>query len=249
MLSGVLIKAVGAYSLIRILFNVLGFSPTFSLLLLTLGTLSMLLGALLALSQNDLKRMLAYSSISQIGYIFIGLGLGTPLGIMGGLFHLVNHATFKPLLFLNAGAIEYETGTRKLNELGGIAKVMPQANAAFTIGSFSIAGLPPFNGFWSKLFIIIALVGAGYYWVALLAVIASIITLSYFMIIQKRVFFGELSEKFKGVTDAPFAMTAPMWILAVICIAAGLGFPWVINNLITPAVLVLLNGCSYGGIL
>ena len=105
--------------------------------------------------------MLAYSSISQVGYIVLGLGLGTPLGIAGGLFHLINHALAKGLLFLNSGSVQQATGTRNLDEMGGLAKRMPVTAATNLVGSLSIAGVPPLNGFWSKLIIIVALVQAG----------------------------------------------------------------------------------------
>ena len=125
MLSGVLIKVSGVYAMIRIFLNVFGLTPALTTVLIVLGLRSMFVGALIALGQNDIKRMLAYSSISQIGYVIIGIGIGTPLGIIGGLFHLFNHAIFKSLLFLNAGAIERSTGTRSLDKMGGLAKRMP----------------------------------------------------------------------------------------------------------------------------
>ena len=161
MLSGLLIKVSGVYALTRIFFNVFGLTPALSTVLMSLATLSMVAAAFLALGQKDLKRMLAYSSISQVGYIVLGLGLGTPLGIAGGLFHLINHALAKGLLFLNSGSVQQATGTRNLDEMGGLAKRMPVTAATNLVGSLSIAGVPPLNGFWSKLIIIIALVQAG----------------------------------------------------------------------------------------
>ena len=118
-LSGVLIKALGVYTLCRIFFNVLGIDPNLSSMLMLLGALSMVIGVFLAIGQWDFKRLLAYHSISQIGYVILGIGLGTPLGILGGLFHLFNHSVFKSLLFLNSGAVEHSTGTRQLQEMGG----------------------------------------------------------------------------------------------------------------------------------
>ena len=158
MLSGVLIKVSGVYAMTRVFLGVFGLTPALTTVLTVMGIVSIFVGALAALGQNDIKRMLAYSSISQIGYVVLGFGIGTPLGILGGLFHLFNHALFKSLLFLNAGAIEQSTGTRSLDKMGGLAKVMPLTAATSAIGSLSIAGIPPLNGFWSKLLIIIALV-------------------------------------------------------------------------------------------
>lgn len=185
MLSGVLIKALGVYAIVRIFYNVIGVTPQLSYILMVLGAASMLVGVLLAIGQWDFKRLLAYHSISQIGYVILGLGLGTPLGIMGGLFHLFNHALFKSLLFLNAGAVEYTVGTRQLEEMGGLSKKMPVTSATSLAASMSIAGIPPFNGFWSKLFIILACIQAGRLWFALAAIIGSLLTLASFLKVQK----------------------------------------------------------------
>jgi multicomponent Na+:H+ antiporter subunit D len=206
----------------------------------------MVAGVYLAIGQWDLKRLFAYHSISQMGYVFLGVGLATPIGILGGLFHLINHATFKSLLFLNSGAVEYNTGTRQLKEMGGLASAMPQTSATCTIASLSIAGIPPFNGFWSKLFIIIAAVASGHYFLAAIAVLVSIMTIASFMKVQKYAFFGTLPEHLGKIKEVPFLMVMAMGILALTCIVAGLFFPLVIQWLITPAVLTILNGTNYG---
>ena len=245
MLSGVLIKALGVYALIRILFNVIGITPQLSYILMVLGTLSMLVGVLLAIGQWDFKRLLAYHSISQIGYVMLGIGLATPLGIMGGLFHLFNHALFKSLLFLNAGAVEYTIGTRQLQKMGGLSKKMPVTATTSLLASMSIAGIPPFNGFWSKLFIIIACVQAGKLWFALAAVVGSLLTLASFMKVQKYAFFEELKSKFEDIKEAPFVMGAPMIMLALLCLGVGLAFPYVVKYLVNPAVIAVSNGVGY----
>lgn len=242
MLSGVLIKVSGVYAITRIFLTVFGLTPALTSVLIFLGLLSMFVGAVIALGQNDIKRMLAYSSISQIGYVIIGIGLGTPLGILGGLFHLFNHAIFKALLFLNSGAIEKATGTRSLDRMGGLAKRMPLTAVTSAIGSLSIAGVPPLNGFWSKLLIIIALVQAKFYGTAVLAVLASVITLWYYLILQHQAFFGQLNETWKNVKEAPFWMSAATVLLAVLCILIGVFFPFVINTWLKPAAGVLTNG-------
>ena len=241
MLSGVVIKVSGIYALVRVVYNVFGLPPMVANALLALGALSMVIGALLALGQTDFKRMLAYSSISQIGYIVIGLGLGTPLGIMGALFHLFNHATFKSLLFLDAGSTEYATGTRDLNKLGGINNRLPVTGLTTTIGTFSIAGVPPFNGFWSKLLIIVALVQAGHLGLAVLAVATSILTLWYFLLIQRRAFFGKLAAGLEKIKEVPFYMAFATCGLAALCLLVGLCYPWVAANLIQPGMTSLAN--------
>jgi multicomponent Na+:H+ antiporter subunit D len=245
MLSGLLIKTLGIYALVRIFFNVLDPSRLLPVLLF-LGALSMLVGVFLAIGQWDFKRLLAYHSISQVGYIILGIGLGTPLGILGGLFHLLNHSVFKSLLFLNSGAVVYTTGTRDLQKLGGLREKMPVTGATSLIASMSIAGIPPFNGFWSKLIIIIACIQSGHPVYALAAVVASIMTLASFMKVQKYGFFGALKEQWKGIKEVPFTMALSMVILSLLCIATGLlVIPGVADLFLTPASDVLVNGKAY----
>ncbi len=244
MLSAVLIKVSGVYAMTRIFLNVFGLTPALTTVLTVMGVVSIFVGALAALGQNDIKRMLAYSSISQIGYVVLGLGIGTPLGILGGLFHLFNHALFKSLLFLNAGAIEQSTGTRSLDRMGGLAKVMPLTATTSAIASLSIAGVPPLNGFWSKLLIIIALVQAKMHVLAVLAVLGSVVTLWYYLVLQRYAFFGKLNETWKGVKEAPFWMSASMVLLALLCVVTGLVFPFVIHSWLQPAADVLGQGVS-----
>jgi len=202
-------------------------------------------GALLALQQTDFKRLLAYSSISQIGYIVLGLGAGTPWGLLGALFHLLNHATFKSLLFLNSGAVEYSAKTRDLNKMGGLSQVMPVTGGTSTIGSLSISGIPPFNGFWSKLFIIMGLVQGKYYALSILTILISILTLAYYLKVQRCAFFGKLKEELKGVKEVPFSMKLSMIILASICIGVGIAFIPVMGVLLKPAASILEEGITY----
>jgi len=171
-----------------------------------LGALSMIVGVFLAVGQWDFKRLLAYHSISQIGYVILGIGLATPLGIFGGLFHLFNHSVFKSLLFLNSGAVDYSTGTRDLREMGGLRERMPVTAATNLVASVSIAGVPPFNGFFSKLIIILACIQAGHIGYAFWAVFASILTLASFMKITKYAFAGTLKEKWNTIKEVPIFM-------------------------------------------
>jgi multicomponent Na+:H+ antiporter subunit D len=246
MLSGVLIKAIGVYALVRIIFNVYGLNPKLSYALMILGTLSMVIGVFMAIGQWDYKRLLAYHSISQIGYVMLGIGLGTPLGILGGIFHLANHAVFKSLLFLTAGAVEHNTGTRQLQEMGGLHKRMPTTGATSLVASMSIAGVPPFNGFFSKLIIIVACVQAGRYGFAAWAVVVSIMTLASFMKVQKYGFFGKLKEQFAKLREVPATMQASMIFLAVLCLAMSLMLvPSVRGTLLQPACQAVQQGLRY----
>ncbi len=249
-LSGVLIKTLGIYSLIRVFYNVLGINTHFTTMMIFLGVLSIMVGVLLAIGQMDLKRLLAYHSVSQIGYIVLGLGLNTPLGILGGLFHLFNHSVFKSLLFLNSGAIEYSTGTRNLEEMGGLNKVMPITSSTSLVASMSISGIPPFNGFFSKLLIILACIEAKKIGVACWAIVGSILTLSSFMKVQKFAFYGSIKENNRNVKEVPFSMILSMVILAGICLASSIFiFPQVSKYFLDHALRVIEEGLKYKDII
>jgi len=250
MLSGVLIKAIGVYALVRVLFNVIGATPTMCSMLMILGTLSMVIGVFLAIGQWDMKRLLAYHSISQVGYMMLGIGLATPLGIFGGLFHLFNHSMFKSLLFLNSGAVVYATGTRDLQEMGGLKEKMPVTAGTSMVASMSISGIPPFNGFWSKLIIIYACVQAGHPVFAFWAVLASILTLASFTKVQRYAFFGKLKENWAQLKEVPFAMQFSMVAFALLCLAGGLIYlvPQISSHFIDGAVNVVHSGKEYAEI-
>jgi multicomponent Na+:H+ antiporter subunit D len=259
MLSGVLIKAVGIYVIIRLFFNMFEVSEGVAVLITILGALSMAVGVFLAIGQWDIKRLLAYHSISQMGYVVLSVGIGmilisrgikhevAVLAIGGGLFHLINHAAFKSLLFLNAGAIEYRTGTRNLKEMGGLARYMPATSSTSFIASMSISGIPPFNGFFSKLIIIISAIMAGFYLLAALAVIVSIITLASFLKFQRYAFQNKNVEgKNPLFKEVPFPMVFSMVILSIICILLSLlAFPQIRDMVLTPAVNILVDSLKY----
>lgn len=262
MLSGVLIKAIGAYVILRLFFNMFAISYDVSLVITIIGTLSMVIGVLLAIGQWDIKRLLAYHSISQMGYVILGVGIGmlvlaqngdrsvATLSIAGGLFHLFNHAVFKSLLFLNAGAVEYETGIRDMKKLGGLSEKMPVTTSTSLSASMSISGIPPFNGFFSKLIIIIAAIQARYYVLSILAVFVSIITLASFLKVQRFTFFNKKSSNLESmgisVKEVPFTMCFSMIFLAALCILLSLMIiPSVRETILTPAVDVLVNAGQY----
>ncbi|MDD5085547.1 MAG: NADH-quinone oxidoreductase subunit M [Candidatus Omnitrophica bacterium] len=234
LLAGIVTKTLGVYSLMRIFRSVFGFDNSVGNILMFVGAISIIWGALAALTQTDFKRMLAYSSISQVGYIVLGFGSGTVLGMAGAVFHLFNHAIFKSLLFVNSAAVEHETGTRDMERMSGLASKMPVTGAASAIACLSTAGVPPLAGFWSKLIIIVALWQSGHHVYAVVAVLASLLTLAYMLSIQRKVFFGKLKEGFEGVKEAGFGLVFPAVILAVITVAVGIFFPFVLNTFILP---------------
>ena len=248
MMSGVGSKVLGVYALLRIFFNVFGAAgmPSLLTIFLVLGTLSMVVGAFLALGQSDFKRLLAYSSISQIGYCIFAFGLGTPLGILGGLFHLLNHAVFKPLLFFNSGAVVYATDNRDLESMGGLSQKMPVTGTTSLIGSLSVGGLPPLAGFWSKLIIILAAIESGHHILAAVAILISIITLAYYLKVQRYAFFGALGKAYNKVKEVPALMCISMIVLAILSIALGiLMLPQFRGVLLDPAVKVVGGGITY----
>ncbi|MCX6253523.1 MAG: proton-conducting transporter membrane subunit [Bacteroidia bacterium] len=259
MLSGVFIKAVGIYVIIRLFFNMFAISEGMAILLTSLGTLSMVIGGILMIGQWDIKRLFAYSSICQVGYVVLSIGIGmilisrglkhdiAVLAIAGGLFHLINHAVFKSLLFLNAGAIEYTIGSRDLREMGGLAKSMPTTAATSFIASMSISGIPPFNGFFSKLIIIIAAIMAKFYLLAALAVIVSIITLASFLKFQRYAFFNKTADKKnQQIKEVPFPMVFSMVVLSIICVLLSLlVIPGIRDAILTPAIDILTDPLKY----
>jgi multicomponent Na+:H+ antiporter subunit D len=245
MLSGVLIKSLGVYVLIRLFYNVLGAPPLFLQIFLGLGAVSILLGNLLAIGQWDLKRLLAYSSIGQVGYILLAVGLGTPLGMAGAVFHMINHAVFKSLLFYNAGALETALGTRDLRQMGNVVRLLPVTSRTSMVASLSIAGIPPFNGFFSKLLIIIAAVQAGQPLLALVAVVGSLISMAAYLKVQRYGLRGERPvEKLAGTVDG--AMKAAMVILAALCLLTSLlVVPKIREVTLDPVVKVIMDKTHY----
>ncbi len=234
LLAGIVTKTTGVYTLIRLVDSVLGYTGPIRSVLLAMGLLSAAAGAVGALAQRDMKRMLAYSSISQVGYIALGLGAGPGLGLAGALFHLFNHAVFKTLLFVNAAAVEQRSGTRDMDRLGGIAARMPVTGTASVLAMLSTAGIPPLAGFWSKLVIVVALWKAGHPGVAAAAVGVSVLTLGYFLSMQRRVFFGKLAESCAGLREADAWALAPTLLLSAITVAVGLAAPWLFETFLLP---------------
>lgn len=229
LLAGIVTKVSGIYTLIRLVTSVFGFTDNIKGVLILVGVISMLFGAFAALTQNNFKRMLAYSSVSQVGYILAGLGTGTMLGVVGAIFHFFNHAIFKTLLFVNSAAVEKSTGKVNMDEMGGLSEKMPVTGATSLVGFLSTSGIPPFAGFWSKLMIIIALWFSGHYVYAVIAVLASVLTLAYLLMMQRKVFFGKLAGAFQDIKEAPAGFAAIAIVLALITIGVGIFFPVVFN--------------------
>ena len=225
LLAGIVTKVAGVYVIIRLMGGVFAGFVVPGRAFMILGAFSILVGAFAAIGQKNMKQMLAYSSISQIGYIILAAGLGTPLALIGALLHFFNHATFKSLLFVNAASVQEQCGSTDMENLGGLAEKMKVTGWTSVIGFLSTAGIPPLSGFWSKLLIIMALVSAGQWFYAALALLASLVTLAYFLVLQHRVFFGQLREGLEGIRESRLSLRSVSVVLAVLTIAVGLLFP------------------------
>ena len=263
MLSGVVIKSLGVYAICRVMFHVFGFaseSPSSAIIasgIIWFSVLSIVLGGLMAIGQWDFKRLLAYSSIGQIGYVMLGIGVGAhvlatggtrtlaALAILGGLFHLLNHAAFKSLLFLSSGAIQHATGTRDMKMLSGLNKRMPITAGAANLAALSISGVPPFSGFWSKLIIIVATIKAGHTAIAAVAIAMAFVTLAYYVKVQREMLFGPVRGPAEGAREVSPLMYVPLIILAVVCVGFGLAYPVWGDQILEPARDALLNGAEY----
>lgn len=253
LISGVFTKT-GVYGIIRVcyfLFRSMGLT-SIQTMLVFIGCLSMFVCVTMALNQHDFKRLLAFHSISQIGYILTSLGLCTVLGLTGGLYHAINHTLFKGLLFLTAGSVLYATGTTYLEKLGGLARKMPKTTILFIIGALSISGIPPFNGFYSKWLIYQATFekaaqtgNIAYALVTVVCVVTSVLTLASFIKVGHSVFFGQLAPGLENAKDPPLSMRIAMWILAALCVFTGLFPNIMMNYIIIPAVNAVYNVMPY----
>ena len=253
MISGVLTKC-GVYGIIRLCYCLYQNmdQPFVQYFVTGVGVISMFVCVTMAFNQHNFKRLLAFHSISQVGYVITVIGLGSALGMSAGLFHAMNHTIFKGLLFLTAGAVQHATGSLDLDELGGLSKKIPGTCALFLIGAASISGLPPFNGFASKWMIYQATFQkAGetgnffFVVVCVAALITSVLTLASFIKVAQSVFFGQLNPKFAHTREVSLGMRIPMWILAALCILPGLFPDQVQQWLLTPATQAATNASGY----
>ncbi len=231
-LAGIITKISGLYAIIKII-SVMKFYTVeyISSLLIFTSLLTIIVGAFGAMVQRDMKRMLAYSSISQMGYILLGASTFSAPGIIASVFHLFNHATFKTILFLNSACIEKQVGTTDMRELKGLEKRMPITSWTSVIASMSTAGIPPLSGFWSKILVIIAVWQTGHTSAAVIALIASILTLGYFVIMQRNVFFGKLPERLAEIREAKPQLLIPEIFMSLIIIIAGICVSYIYSYL------------------
>ena len=233
---GVIEKLLGIYFLTRITLDMFQLKPqsTMSIVLMTLGAITIILAVMMALVQKDYKRLLSYHAISQVGYMILGIGTCLPAGIIGGVFHMLNNALYKCCLFFTAGSVEKQAGTTDLEQLGGLAGKMPFTFASFIVAALSISGIPPFNGFFSKELVYDAALERGVIFY-LAALLGSFFTAASFLKLGHAAFVGKIRlEHKKEVKEAPVPMLISMIILASLCVIFGIFNYMPVNNFIRP---------------
>lgn len=231
-------KLLGIYLLARISLDFFTLSPNdvFGMTLMTIGGLTIVGAVSMALVQKDLKRLLAYHAVSQVGYMVLGIGTGTPIGIIGGLFHMLNNAIYKSGLFLSAGSVEYRTGTTNLEQLGGIGKQMPVTAACFMVCAAAISGVWPFNGFVSKEMIYHGALETGYRIFAVAAWVGSILTFASFLKAGHSVFFGVRENTSARVKESETPILMPIIALSFFSILFGIYNYLPINLFFAPVI-------------
>jgi formate hydrogenlyase subunit 3/multisubunit Na+/H+ antiporter MnhD subunit len=230
-------KMLGFYLLTVLslqIFDITGWAGWF---LMTVGAITLLGGVLMAVIQKDFRKMLAFHSVSQVGYMVIGIGTGTALGVIGGLFHLLNMIMVKGSLYLCGGSVQYRTGKTKFDEMGGLAKAMPWTFVSTLIASLAIAGVPPLNAFVSKWMVyqgIIERGGAAFPIFLLVAMFGSALTLASFMKLLYSMFWGDKPAELGEVKESPWTITTPIFILGLLAIGFGVFYQWPVTTLLTP---------------
>ncbi len=263
-LPAALDKLLGIYFLARICMDIFIITMWAKLLLLVIGSITIIIAVMMALVQHNYKKLLGYHAVSQVGYMVTGIGLGVPLGIAGGLFHMLNNVLYKSGLFLTSGAVEKQTCEEDLDNLGGLAVYMPLTFISALIFALSISGVPPFNGFVSKWIIYQGIIEFGkgnslasHLWIVWLsaAVIGSALTLASFIKLISGIYLGRKKVKFKDVKEVSFIMWGPSLIIALLCIGFGIfGTYIVLPKLIQPVLgefgyIGLWNSQLVGGLI
>jgi multicomponent Na+:H+ antiporter subunit D len=239
LLAAVQVK-VAAYAIFRILFLVLPAGLLDDLPILTILTWAsaagVLVGSWMAVRQDDFKRMLAHSTVAQIGYIGLGIGLGTPLALVGALLHMVNHAAMKACLFFVAGNVREQAGAKKISDFAGLGPRMPWTAAGLTVAALSMVGIPPLAGFFSKWYLVAGAAETGAWAVALVIVLSSLFTLFYMLRILETIWFRPASSQDSQVREADRSALLPVVVLAAATIVLGLVNLVIVENVLEPVV-------------
>ena len=250
-------KLLGIYLLVIIVREIFTInSPALTIVLSIIGAATIIIAVMIAMVQHNLKKLLSYHAISQVGYMILGIATGTPVGIAGGIFHMLNNAIYKCCLFLCGGAVEQAAGTAELDRLGGLGKKMSITFTACLIAALSISGIPPLNGFVSKWMIYQGIIkmgtqqagGAAGLWPVWLtcAMFGSALTLASFVKLIHSMFLSRLPDELKDVKEVSPAMTIPMMILALLCVFFGVFYHVPLKLFIYPALGVEPGTAIFG---
>ncbi len=242
-LPAALDKLLGIYFLAFISLKMFVLGDSLRILLMAIGAVTILGAVMMAMVQHELKKLLSFHAVSQVGYMVLGIGTGVPIGILGGIFHMMNHAIYKCALFLGASSVEHRAGATELDELGGLARRMPLTFIGFLIAAFAISGIPPLNGFASKWMVYQGVLEATrsdfpFAWLFLVAaVFGSALTLASFVKVTYSVFLGSASDRVKShpFGEAPATMTAPLLILAGLCVIFGVVVSFPVGKFLAPS--------------
>ena len=246
LLAAVQVK-VAAYALIRILFDVFGFQVVVvdlpvADLLVWFSAAGIVFGSVLAIAQTDFKRMLAYSTVAQLGYIGVGIGLANPLALVGALLHVLNHAVMKGCLFLVAGGISQQTGLRDIPSMRGLARRMPITGVAITLAALSMVGVPPTAGFFSKWYLLLGSLDAGRPLIAVVIGASSLLTLWYFLKLFETIYStdDEVHPRVRTATEASPSVLGPVLVLAAAIVVIGLANATIVSEVLDPLAEVRL---------
>lgn len=258
LLPAALDKLLGIYLLVLVVTRMFVLQGgALSIVLAVIGAGTIVIAVMIAMVQHNLKKLLSYHAISQVGYMVLGIATLTPVGIAGGVFHMLNHAIYKSCLFLCGGAVEEATGTAELGELGGLGKKMPLTFAACLIAALSISGIPPLNGFASKWMVYQGVVQMGTthtgteaalwpLWLVA-AMFGSALTLASFVKILHSVFLSRLPDRLKGAREVTTLQTFPMLVLAFLCVLFGIFYTFPLYRLILPALGITTDQAIFIG--
>lgn len=247
LLAAVQVKA-GAYALLRILFDVFGPAYTgqaglpVSQLLTWFGLAGIIYGSVLATRQADVKRLLAYSTVAQLGYIGVGIGMSSRLALIGAVLHVLNHALMKSALFLVAGGIIQRTGLKEIARFAGLGKRMVPTMSGFAIAALSMVGIPPLAGFWSKFYLVWAAIDADNWIIAAVIISSSMITLVYFLRMFETIFVRDATEPV--VANAKIAsptVIGTVWALCTAIIVVGIANVVIVRNFVGPIAEALIG--------
>ena len=252
---------VGAYAMMRMFLSVFPAGYLTDVVpvadaLLVLGLVGIVFGAVVAMSQTDIRRMLAYSSISQLSLIAVGIGLGTPLGMVAALLHVMNHAVMKAALFLAAGSIRYSTGITTVDGVSGLGRTMPLTMIAFALGAIAMVGIPPMAGFFSKWYAVQAGVETDQWAVVAVVLVSSLLSAVYLFRILERAYlhpvqpepahgheddnaFGETAAQIateEPAVESPLDVVLPAVALGLAALALGIANSWIVTQILEPGV-------------